>query len=211
MTLLAPAPHYYDHAIFHGVSWEDYERVLEEIGNGSTRVNYLDGVMEIMSPLPGHDKAKMAFGYLIGEMATELRIRRKSYGSTTFRYDKKKAGVEPDDSFYFHEIDSIKAMERFDPMIHRAPDLVIEVDLMKSSMPREAILARLGVPELWRYKHHRITVRLLEGKEYVTAPRSKLFPMLPLDQFAEFVQKMIEEDETQTLLDFRQWVRNLPR
>jgi len=211
MILLAHAPLSYEHAVFHGVSWEDYERILEEIGNGSTRVTYLDGVMEIMSPLPEHDTGKKAFGDLVAALAEELRIRRKSFGSTTFRREKKRAGAEPDESFYFHEIDSVKGMKRFDPTVHRAPDLWIEVDIMSSSVARETIYARLGVPEIWRYDGKRITVRILHGSNYVSASKSKLFPLLPMDHFAEFVQKMIEEDETQTLLDFRQWVRSLPR
>jgi Uma2 family endonuclease len=167
--------------------------------------------MEIMSPLPEHDSAKSAFGDLIAELAVELRIPRKSFGSTTFRRQEKKAGTEPDECFYFNEINSVKGMKKFDPSVHRAPDLAIEVDVMNSSLPREAIFARLGFPELWRYKSPRITVCLLRGGKYTSAAKGKLFPRLPMDQFAEFVQSMIEEDETQTLLDFREWVRKIAR
>jgi Uma2 family endonuclease len=211
MSLLVHAPRSYDHAVFEGVTWDDYERILQEIGDGSTRVSFLDGVMEIMSPLPEHDTAKSAFGDLIAALSEELRIRRKSFGSTTFRREKKQAGTEPDECFYFNEIDSVRGMKQFDPKVHRPPDLAVEVDVMNSSVPREAILARLGVPEIWRYKRGRITVRILSGDKYASGSASKLFPMLRMDQFAEFVQRMIEDDETQTLLDFRQWVRKLAR
>jgi Uma2 family endonuclease len=149
-----------------GVSWSDYERTLAEIGERPIRVSFLDGVMEITSPLPEHDGIKSAIGDLIACLATEYRIRRKSFGSTTFRREDKSAGAEPDCSFYFGEIDSVRGMKRFDPLVHRAPDLWVVVDLLNSSVPREPIHARLRVAEVWRYSGNRLTVRLLTPKDF---------------------------------------------
>jgi Uma2 family endonuclease len=103
-------------------------------------------------------------------------------------------------------------MEEFDPAIHRAPDLWVEVDLFSPSVPREPIYARLGVPEIWRYSRDRLTVRLLTPDGvYSDSATSVAFPFLPMIEFASFVPKMIEQDETQVLLEFRDWVRSLPR
>ena len=102
-------------------------------------------------------------------------------------------------------------MKHFDPAMHRSPDLWIEVDLLSTSVPREPICARLGVPEIWRYSEGRLTVRLLgANRTYFGSPASKVFPFLPMDGFASFIPKMISDDETQVLSEFQQWARKLP-
>ena len=103
-------------------------------------------------------------------------------------------------------------MKRFDPLVHRAPDLWIEVDLLSPSVPREPIYARLVVPEIWRYSGNRVTVRLLTAAgAYADSAASRAFPFLPMVVFASFIPKMLEGDETRVLLEFREWVRSLPR
>lgn len=200
------------HLVLTGVSWARYEQTLEEIGNKSVRVSFLDGAMEIMSPLPEHDAIKLAISDLIACLATERRIPRKSFGSTTFRREDKAAGAEPDGCFYFGDIDSVRGMKRFDPLAHRPPDLWIEVDLLSPSVPREPIYARLGVPEVWRYSGGRLFVRLLTNDGlYVDSATSRAFPFLPLPDLAAFIHRMLQRDETQVLLEFREWVRNLAK
>ena len=200
------------HLIMHGISWSYYEQTLNEIGNGSIRVAYLDGVMEFMSLTAEQERLGMAIAGLIVTLVVEHRIPLKSYGATTFRRQDKSAGNEPSESFYFNEIASVTGMERFDPLIHRAPDLWVEVDILNPSVPREPIYARLGVPEVWRYSKDRLTVRLLTPAGiYNDSPTSMAFPFLPMAAFAGFIPKMIHGDETHILLEFREWVRSLPR
>lgn len=129
------------HLVLTGVSWSYYEQTLREIGSQSISVAFLDGVMELRSPLPEHEGVKDAIGHLTVTLTTEWGIPRKSFGSATFRQEDKAAGGEPDGCFYFHEIDSVRGMKRFDPLIHRPPDLWIEVDLLNPSVPREPICA----------------------------------------------------------------------
>jgi len=149
---------------------------------------------------------------LIAILATETRIPRKSLGSTTFRREEKQAGSEPDESFYFYDIESVKGMKRFDPLVHRAPDLWIEVDIFSPSVAREPIYARLGVPELWRYNGDKLVVRLLDSDgSYSSSASSKLFPFLPMNEFAGFIPRWIAGDETEMTIEFREWVRALPR
>jgi len=75
------------HVVLTGMSWASYEQTLQEIGNRSIRVYFLDGVMGIMSPLPEDDAIKMALSFLIASLAIERRIPQKSFGSATFRKD----------------------------------------------------------------------------------------------------------------------------
>lgn len=208
-TLLANPP-LRQHLVLAGASWNYYERTLEELAGRSLRVAFLDGTLEILSPLPEHEAAKRAFGDLIGAIAEEWRIPRKSFSSVTLRQAQKGAGIEPDECFYFHDIEDVKGMTRFDPHVHRPPDLAIEIAMWNPSVPRKPIYARLGVPELWRYDGNLLRARSLRAdRSYGDTASSLLFPFLPLDAFGDFVKRMVQEDETQVLLQFREWVRTL--
>src|SRR5256885_16082959 len=101
-------------------------------------------------------------------------------------------------------------MERFDPSIHPAPDLAIEVDIPSRSIAREPIYADLRVPELWRYDGFHVTVLLLEpsGKDRASAA-SAAFPFLPMDKFETFIHRMEQEEQTAVLREFQVWARTL--
>ena len=108
--------------------------------------------------------------------------------------------------------DWIKGMRRFDPLLHRPPDLWVEVDILSPSVPREPICARLGVPEVWRYSGAGLKVRLLTpAGTYADSATSLAFPFLPMAPFAGFIEKMLDGDEMTTLLEFREWARGLPK
>ena len=102
-------------------------------------------------------------------------------------------------------------MKRFDPLVHRAPDLWIEVDLFSGSVPREPIYARLGVPEVWRYNAAgRLVVRLLTAEgNYADSEVSKVLPFLPMAEFAKFIPRMIEGDESAVMSEMVDWARQL--
>lgn len=196
------------HLVFTHVSWFFYEQLLEQIGNRPIRVAFLDGNLELMSPLPQHEAAKRAIGRLIETLTLEMGCPCKSFGSTTFRREEKAAGIEPDECYYFQDIAAVRGMKQFDPLIHRPPDLAVEVDIMSPSVPREPIYARLGVPEIWRFNGQQLSVRVLSSERiYADSPASRAFPFLPMSSFAEFIPAMIEDDETQVLMHFRNWVR----
>ena len=102
------------HLVLNGVSWAYYERTLEEVGNQPIRVAFLDGKMELMSPLPEHESMKDAIGDLIwrGLLSANARFREKHTGQQHSGKKEKAAGSEPDGCFYFNaEIDSVKGMK----------------------------------------------------------------------------------------------------
>jgi Uma2 family endonuclease len=107
----------------------------------------------------------------------------------------------------------VRGMKRFDPAVHPAPDLAIEVDITARSVAREPVCAALGVPELWRYDGLRLTVLLLDSAaaKYRPSPSSAAFPFLPMDHFVEFVHRMEQEQQTAVLRDFQAWTRALSR
>src|SRR5947209_553927 len=98
MTQVAPISHLeQQHLVLSDVSWRFYETLLEEIGDRPLRVTYYKGRIEIMSPLPKHDKWKWRIGRMIGILTLELNIPMTPLGSTTFRREDEEVGLEPDD------------------------------------------------------------------------------------------------------------------
>ena len=198
------------HIVLDDVSWSFYERVLEELGNRPTRVTYFCGRIEIMAPLAEHESSKRYIGSLIDVLTLELNIASARFGSTTFRREDTQSGLEPDECYYFRNAARVRGMKRFDPAIHPAPDLAIEVDITSRSIAREPIYADLRVPELWRYDGFHITVLLLEPTgRYRTSAASSALPFLPMDKFETFVHRMEQEEQTTVMREFQTWARTL--
>lgn len=200
------------HIVIHDVSWEFYERLLDEIGDRPIRVTFSDGSIEIMSPLPEHEWVKKAIASLIELMTIELNVPMSRFGSATFRREDKKKGLEPDECYYLQNAPRVRGMKRFDPDVHPAPDLAVEVDVTSRSIPRLPIYAALGVAEVWRYDGEHIEVLNLDKSgQYRKVPRSIAFPFLPMSEIEKFVARLGEEEQTAVLREFQQWVRTLPR
>ncbi|WP_202925217.1 hypothetical protein [Myxacorys almedinensis] len=61
--------------LFHNVSWQEYEAILEELGENRTcRLAYSQGSLEIMSPLPEHEIAKVLIGDFIKMLLDEFML-----------------------------------------------------------------------------------------------------------------------------------------
>ena len=70
--------------LIEDVTWADFEAIVEELGeHRGTRVAYSQGVLEIVSPLPAHEKAKVIISDLVKILLDELDMPWESLGSTT--------------------------------------------------------------------------------------------------------------------------------
>jgi Uma2 family endonuclease len=211
MTLADPIPlSEQQHLVLDGVSWDFYERTLDEIGNRPMRVTFYRGSIEIMPPPAEHECAKISIGALIEVTALELDIPMRCFGSATFRREEGQAGLEPDQCYYLKNEARVRGMKRFDPTRDPPPDLAIEIDITRRSIAREPVYADLGVPELWRYDGRHLTVLVLESSgRYVASTNSPSFPFLPIESFEAFIPRMDNEERTAVLREFRDWVRTL--
>lgn len=209
MSVKTAIPISQQHIVLDGMSWGFYERLLEDIGDRPIRVTFFEGMIEIMSPLFKHEIVKGAIGRLIETLALDLGINLLPAGSTTFRRRDKSAGLEPDECYYLKNASAVRGMERFDPKKFPPPDLAVEVDITSRSIPRQPIYAALGVPELWRFDGKNLEVMILGKNGYVSAESSIAFPFLKMDQFSQFVHRLLKEDSVVVLKDFRKWVASL--
>jgi Uma2 family endonuclease len=193
--------------ILQDVTWQEFEAILEELGeHRATRLAYGGGTLEIRMPLPEHEKAKVILGDLVKILLEELRIDCECFGSTTFKRQDMAQGIEPDDSFYIQNQARMIGKERIDLTIDPPPDLAIEVDV--TSRTQLSAYEALGVPELWRYEHHRLQISVLQDGKYVESDFSPMFPKLPI---IEIISQYVEQSRTlgrsSALRAFRQWVR----
>ena len=98
---------------------------------------------------------------------------------------------------------------RIDP----PPDLAIEVDVTSSSLDRLAIYSALRVPELWRVESDEVNFYVLQRNgKYVTAGKSKSFPLLTPEDLLNFLQQAREAvDQNVVTRRFRTWIRRQQR
>ena len=94
------------------VSWDDYERILEELADRpAVRVTYDQGRLEIMSPRPEHEKYKRLIEKIIDALADDLDLNVEALGSATWRKKEDAKGVEADTCYYiFYAPVEISAM-----------------------------------------------------------------------------------------------------
>lgn len=178
--------------IISGVSWEQYEALLEELGDSSLyRVTYLDGVLELMAPSRRHERNKSTIGSLLEAYCQEKRIRYFPLGSTTLRKQQKRGGTEPDESYC---IGSDKEY----------PDIAIEVIETSGSINKLEVYQRLGVREVWFFQNKQFKLYALRESGYEQINRSEILPDLDLTLLATAA---LAADPLEAALEFRQKIR----
>jgi Uma2 family endonuclease len=188
------------------ISWETYERLLEELNNRRLRLTYYRGNLEIMAPSPEHERFKKLTGRFVETMAEELDLRIEPLGSTTFKRPKL-SGAEPDECFYIYNIDAVRGKKRLDLAEDPAPDLVVEIDVTSSSQNRLQVYADLGVAEVWLYNGESLVIQQLQNGIYITSQTSQFFPNIPIPEIAGFLQQAETIDYLELVKSFRNWVR----
>lgn len=179
-----------DRVVMYNISWQQFENLLADLGESrAARVAYDNGTLEIRKPLPEHEYYKETIGISIQDIAEVLEQDYESLGSTTWKREIKKAGVEPDNCFYFQNEPKIRGKLQFNLEQDPPPDLALEIDVTSKSLSRFPIYARLGVPEIWCYDSGELKIYQLEGKEYIEVETSSIFPTLPIQEIPELIEK----------------------
>ncbi|RCJ42738.1 hypothetical protein A6770_07630 [Nostoc minutum NIES-26] len=194
--------------LLQDISWQQLENILEELeGRSAARISYSDGWLEIMVPLPEHEKDKEFIGDLVKILLEKLQIDFEPFGSTTLKNERMRQAVEADTCFYIQNQAAMIGKNRIDLNVDPPPDLAIEVDI--TSRTRFDNYEILGVPELWRYTQKGLEISLLQNGKYIKAQSSPNFPDIPIVELVnEYVQQCLTIGRSQAIRNFRSWVNN---
>jgi Uma2 family endonuclease len=194
--------------VLNNVSWEGYESCLKELKGRAVRITFDRGELEIMVVSHGHENYGKLLARFVETLTEELGIPIHSGKSTTCKQEKKRRGLEADESYWIENEPRMRGRKDFDLATDSPPDLALEVEISRSALNRMAIYAALGVPEVWRFDGHRLYVHRLgaDGK-YSLCESSPTFPDLPLSEVLRFLHESDTVDETTLIRSFRKWVR----
>lgn len=195
--------------LLRGAGWRGYQDLLRMVGDGSTRLTYDGGSVELMSPLNNHERYRNRMGYIVEALTDELGIPRIGGGSTTFHREDLDKGLEPDECYYLTNRERIGFQRHLDLTVDPPPDLAIEIEITRSALDRLGIYAKLGVSEVWRFDGETLTVLLLGADgAYAPSPTSRAFPFLPMADVVRFLHEE-SRDDTRWGCGFRAWVREV--
>lgn len=153
----------------HDIDWEGYETFLALRGEqGGTRVTYLDGDLELMSPSIDHERFKKTLARLLEAYAEERGIELNGYGSWTVKSAGMKRGVEADECY-------VVGLRDAPPEI---PDIAIEVVWTSGGIDKLEVYRGLGIPEVWFWQNGKLQFFLLQDQAYLPGARSRLLPDL---------------------------------
>ncbi|OUL25744.1 hypothetical protein BV372_27710 [Nostoc sp. T09] len=194
--------------LLEDVSWQQFENILAELGeHRAARISYSHGFLEIMVPLPEHEKAKEIIGDMVKILLNERSINYDALGSTTIKSEKMTQGVEPDACFYIQNQAAIIGKNRINLSVDPPPDLAIKIDLTSRTQLENYQI--LGVPELWRYGKQGLQINVLQAGKYVESNFSSIFPDLPIIELVnQYVQQSQVVGSSQVIQAFRNWVRD---
>jgi Uma2 family endonuclease len=195
-----------------GIPWAAYLRLSDfrDAQRPRVKITFDQGRIEIVSPSYRHEKPNLRLGLIVVVLAEELGLRLVSARSTTFRREQAEQGLEPDDCFYIAHAAAVVGVEDLDLAVHPPPDLVVEVDVTSSSVPKEPIYAPMGVPELWRHDDGEVTIRLLQPDQtYGTADWGRSFPQVTAADLARLLAETNHLDDIDAMRHYRAWARTL--
>lgn len=194
------------------ISWQTYERLLEEVGDGPFRLTFDRGRLEIELPSVEHERLKKFVGQLIETYALEVGIDFLPLGSATWRREPASGGLEADECYYVANARAVADKAEIDLEVDPPPDLAVEVDLTRSSVDKQGVYARLRIPELWRVHAEGFEcLHLTPDGRYAAAARSRAFPELPLDVVAQQLEARPRRGHAPALRAFRDWARREAR
>lgn len=174
----------------YGITWEKLtaiETTLEDIA--AIRLTYLDGTLDIMTPLSEeHENLKSTIGLLLEAYLRESKIRFYVRGSAILGSQTLSGRKEPDESYNLETRKTI-------------PDLVIEVIITSGGVNILEIYRRLGVPEVWIWQGGNLEVYSFIENQYKKGENSRLLPNLDLKLFAEYVSQADQYDAVNEFIE----------
>ena len=153
----------------YGVSWEQFEAIDAVLADfPELRLTYLDGILDIMSPLSDeHEDTKSTISLLVEAYFRSRSLRFYMRGSRTLGSKASGTRSEPDNSY---NLDTKKDI----------PDLVLEVVITSGGVNKLEKYRRIGVPEVWIWRKGQLYLYHLRPDGYEAIAQSELLPELDI-------------------------------
>lgn len=199
---------YHKPILLMNVSWADYERFLDDFEEkAGWRLAYNEGNLEIMPPLMEHETPSRVIDKFVWVYCEHFDLTVESAGSTTYRRQLEKKGVEPDACFYIQNADKIIGKSRLlKPDNYPVPDIAVEIDITHGSLDKFPIYAALEVPEIWIYDGETVSFYELGAKNYHQISHSRALPLLAAEKLTGFLEMSRTKGQTFALKSFRKWL-----
>ncbi|MEO0759698.1 MAG: Uma2 family endonuclease [Cyanobacteria bacterium J06648_16] len=178
-----------------GITWQQYDALVTLFINQfpALRMTYMEGVLELMTTSPEHERLKIIIARLLEAFAEERDIDLNGYGSATFRQEAAARGLEPDECY------SIGALGE-------VPDIAIEIVLTSDGIDKLAVYQGLGVQEVWFWENQRFQLYGLIDAEagYEQLSSSRLLSQLDVSVLAQFIDR---PSQTQAVKAYRKFLQ----
>lgn len=195
-------------SLVHGLTWAEYRKFLDALGDLNLRHTFSQGTLEMMSPRKDHDWYVTMIGRMVELLALELNVEIQSVGSTTLFGDSAERSVQPDEAYYVAHEAVVRGKKQFDPQRDPPPDLIVEVDVTNSCVPRLPVFAAIKIPELWRFTGGKMHFHGLERTGgYQELLHSRAFPMVTPADFDEVLGQSETVSENELVRSFVRRVR----
>ena len=161
------------------VPWATYAHLRDALSESHTRMTYLAGALELMSPSQLHEEESKLVARLLEAWAEEHDIDLRGFKSATFRSEAQSRGAEHDECY------------TLGPMAKDAlPQIAIEVVVASPLLDKLDVYAGLGVAEVWIWHStsRNFAVHRLVQRRYEAVAASQLMPRLDLGLLASFVR-----------------------
>jgi Uma2 family endonuclease len=176
--------------VLSDVSWATYLMLRDALDETNLRMTYLEGVLEIMSPSRRHELENKQIARFLELFCLERDIPLFAYGSTTWRAENQKRGLEADECYSRGE--------------RELPEIAIEVIVSHGSVDKLDVYRGLGIREVWLFEAGVCTVLTLRGASYERIAASEVIPEVDL---ARIVHHAMRRDQHAALRAFRDELR----
>lgn len=157
------------YSVLRDVEWRQYLAFSEAFARPGLRVTYCEGALEILKPSRAHESMKKTVTRVVEIYALLRRVPLYSYGSSTFRDELARLGLEPDACWCVG-----RAMTRL-------PDVALEVLHASPILDKLYVYDGLEVPEVWLFRNGAFEVHLRRPEGgYASGERSRALPDLDL-------------------------------
>jgi Uma2 family endonuclease len=202
--MIAPIEQLNGRIFLSGVSWNTYQSLRNAEENDHLRMIYDRGALEIMSPSSKHELISYLIGRMVDQWTLHLEIDIRSGRNTTFRRKDLERGLEPDNCYWItHEL-QMRSKDKVDLRRDPPPDLVLEVDVTWSTIPKLPIYAALGVPEVWHWNDDDMleVLRLAKDQKYKACKDSRELPKFPFALITSLIHQRHLMSDTQIIKEF---------